>query len=199
MYFCIFAFPFAFFSQTTSCPGPINNGSTTRSIIFNIYTHINVMSKYGTRLYFDYTHKHHLNKQNAQIILSLLLLCPRTPQEPNDTAAVPHEIIEPVLLLLLLPLPLGQGGQEGRLRHDHVKVQPQEDGHPGLRQLVVPALGEPGRQGADEVQQLVGLVVVGGREEAEREGAQLQVGCGRGEGLEVFYEVVVWKKGGYVC
>jgi len=49
------------------------------------------------------------------------------------------------------------------------------------------------------VQQLVGLVVVGGREEAEREGAQLQVGCGRGEGLEVFYEVVVWKKGGYVC
>ena len=84
---------------------------------------------------------------------------PGTPQEPNNTAAVSDQVVKPVPLLLLVRLPRPQFGKHVFVLHDHVKVQPQEDRHPRLRELVVPPLNEALRQRADKLEELVGFFV----------------------------------------
>lgn len=67
-----------------------------------------------------------------------------------------------------------EGLEELRVGHDEVEVQAEEDGHPGLDELVVAAGRETARQRADEVEE---ATILGG------EGAQLEVCGGGGEGL----------------
>jgi len=86
----------------------------------------------------------------------------------------------------MLP-PLAQCLQKLLILHDQVEVQPQEDCHPRLGQLVVAAGDESAGKCTDEVQEFVGGFVA----VADGERAQFQVGrCGR-EGFEMLDEVGV--------
>ena len=69
-----------------------------------------------------------------------------------------------------MQLPLPQRAEAALVFHDLVEVQPQEDGHPRLGELVVPAADEAPREGADEVEELVGLARAA---VAEGEGSEL--------------------------
>lgn len=119
-------------------------------------------------------------------------LCPWTSQESNHAATIPDQVVQPVPLPLLVLLPRAQRAKAGAVFHDEIEVQPEEDGHPRLRELVVSPGDESPRQRPDEVQQLVSLVVVAF---AERQGPQFEICGGRGEGLEVFDEGSVWDWG----
>lgn len=125
---------------------------------------------------------------------SLSLSAPRTPQEAHHATAVAHQFIQPGTLAVLHVLPLGQGGGKalivvnvaavvvlairrscGRC-HRCGPVQPQEDGHPGLDQLVVAAGTQTAGEGACKEAELALL---------GRERPQLEVGLGRRQLLEV--------------
>ena len=91
--------------------------------------------------------------------------------------------------------PLAQRIQQRLVGRDGVIMQAQEDRHPCLRELVVAARDEARGKGANEEEELVGLLVVesvgidgfGGFE-----GADLEVRSRGGERFEVFYEFVIW-------
>lgn len=68
-------------------------------------------------------------------------------------------------------------------------MQPEEDRHPGLGEFVIATRHEAARQRADEVKQLVRLVVACSFAGTER--AQLEVGSRWGQGLEVLDKIIV--------
>lgn len=91
------------------------------------------------------------------------LLRPRAPEEPDDAAAISHEIVQATALPLLLHSPPPQGADQSLALHHPVKVQPEKHRHPGLRELVVLSGRQPCRQRLDKVQELAVVPLEAGR------------------------------------
>ncbi len=102
---------------------------------------------------------------------------PRTPQERHHASTIPRQRAQPATLPLLLRPPRPKRLCQRRTSPYELAVQAQEDGHPGLDELVVELLPESRSEGRYER----GELVYSGRGDI----VEVYVGVERGQGADL--------------